>query len=115
MRIGLYYTACVFRTCSKIGCSEPANRTLTYVHSEACIVIGPLSQQPEPGAHDLCETHADRITPPQEWQIIRLETDAPPVERTRDDLLALADAVREAEPEVPEGRKHGHLTIIEDT
>lgn len=104
----------MFRTCSKIGCSEPASQTLTYVHSEACIVIGPLSQQPEPGAHDLCEVHAERIKAPQDWQLIRLEPDTPPAERSRDDLLAIADAVREAEKVQPEGRKHGHLTIIED-
>ncbi|MEL7583814.1 DUF3499 domain-containing protein [Brevibacterium casei] len=114
------------RTCSKVSCSRSATATMTYVHADACVVIGPLARRAEPGAHDLCADHAARLTPPVDWQLIRIGTGEEPPERTHDDLLAIADAVREAagtttprpdgptpvdEP-APAVRKHGHLRII---
>ena len=69
---------------------------MTYVHSDACVVIGPLSRRAEPGAHDLCAAHAGKLTPPVGWQLIRIQGEQAPPERTHDDLLAIADAVREA-------------------
>lgn len=116
---------------------------MTYVHADACVVIGPLSRRAEPGAHDLCADHAAKLTPLVGWELIRIEGEQAPPERTHDDLLAIADAVREAagrpgdgartgesasasssasEP-TPEqrsdgsvpGRKHGHLRIIGDS
>lgn len=112
---------------------------MTYVHADACVVIGPLSRRAEPGAHDLCAEHAAKLTPPVGWQLIRIEGEQAPPERTHDDLLAIADAVREAAgrpgdgarareaaataPSTSEarsdgsmpGRKHGHLRIIGDS
>ena len=108
---------------------------MTYVHADACVVIGPLSRRAEPGAHDLCADHASRLSPPVDWQLIRIDGEQAPPERTHDDLLAIADAVREAagrsgsdsgegssgasseargDGSVP-GRKHGHLRIIGDS
>lgn len=110
---------------------------MTYVHADACVVIGPLSRRAEPGAHDLCADHAAKLTPPVGWQLIRIEGEQAPPERTHDDLLAIADAVREAagrpgantqpgeaassspaerrsDGSMP-GRKHGHLRIIGDS
>ncbi len=69
---------------------------MTYVHADACVVIGPLARRAEPGAHDLCADHAARLTPPVDWRLIRIGTGEEPPERTHDDLLAIADAVREA-------------------
>ena len=63
---------------------------------------------------DRCSMHADRLTAPVGWQLIRLGQGEETPERSRDDLLAIADAVREAarpKPE-PEGRTHGHLRVI---
>nr|WP_276544721.1 DUF3499 family protein [Brevibacterium luteolum] len=102
--------------CSKMNCNRSAAWTLTYVHADACIVIGPLSMHAQPGAHDLCSMHAERLTAPVGWQLIRLGQGEETPERSRDDLLAIADAVREAakpKPE-PEGRTHGHLRVIGD-
>lgn len=87
---------------------------MTYVHADACVVIGPLALRAEPGAHDLCEEHAKRLKAPVGWQLITLDAGETPPERSRDDLLAIADAVREAakpQPEPP-GRQHGHLRVI---
>ncbi len=112
----MYYTRLVLRTCSKVNCSNAAARTLTYVHADACVVIGPLSVRAEPGAHDLCITHAERLVAPVGWQLIRLEAGEAAPERSRDDILAIADAVREAgRPKpAPQGRGPGRLRLVGD-
>ena len=52
----------------------------------------------EPHCYDLCEDHANRLTAPRGWEVVRHEPDEADVVRSRssDDLEALADAVREA-------------------
>jgi hypothetical protein len=104
------------RLCSKVKCGSSATWTLTYVHADACVVIGPLAMRAEPGAHDLCSFHAERLTAPQGWELIRLGGGEAATERSRDDLLAIADAVREAaKPKVPPNdRPHGHLRVVGD-
>ena len=69
--------------------------TLTYVYSEQTAVLGPLATYAEPHTYDLCVVHAKGLTVPRGWDVIRLLTayvDPGPIP---DDLLALADAVRE--------------------
>ncbi|MCK1803915.1 DUF3499 family protein [Brevibacterium sp. CS2] len=110
------------RLCSKTNCANSAAWTLTYVHADACVVIGPLAMRAEPGAHDLCSRHAERLIAPQGWQLIRLGAGEEQPERSRDDLLAIADAVREAaRPKpapaagpAPVARSHGHLRVVGD-
>ena len=84
------------RQCSKTGCSGPAVATLTYVYRESTAVLGPLATYAEPHTYDLCSRHAEGLTAPRGWEVVRLngEYAAPPP--TTDDLLALANAVREA-------------------
>ena len=84
------------RLCSKPGCSRPAVATLTYDYADATAVLGPLSTYAQPNAYDMCEDHANRFNPPQDWQLIRLVTHFDPVPPSGDDLLALVDAVRQA-------------------
>lgn len=38
------------------------------------VVVGPLATQPEPYSYDLCQDHAQRLTVPQGWQVVRLHT-----------------------------------------
>ena len=59
------------RPCSKVACSSDAIATLTYVYADSMAVLGPLSQKAEPHSYDLCEKHADRLSAPQGWQVIR--------------------------------------------
>ncbi len=84
------------RQCSKTGCSGPAVATLTYVYRDSTAVLGPLATYAEPHTYDLCARHAERLTAPRGWEVVRLggEYETPPP--TTDDLLALANAVREA-------------------
>ncbi len=70
--------------------------TLTYVYSDRAAVLGPLATYAEPHTYDLCSQHATRLTAPRGWDVVRLATDFPDPQPSGDDLLALADAVREA-------------------
>lgn len=70
--------------------------TLTYVYADSTAVLGPLATQAEPHSYDLCATHAERLTAPRGWEVVRLASDFVPARPSEDDLDALADAVREA-------------------
>lgn len=82
------------RSCSRTGCPERAVATLTYVYADSMAVVGPLAQQIDPHGYDLCSHHAGRLSAPRGWEVIRLSYDPDP-DPAPDDLLALADAVRE--------------------
>ncbi len=108
------------RRCSRNGCSRPAVATLTYVYNESTAVVGPLAAFAEPHTYDLCETHARSLTAPRGWDVVRHEGEFDPPPPTTDDLLALAEAVREAArperyDEIPTGHqtgRRGHLRVI---
>lgn len=113
------------RPCSKPSCNQSAVATLTYVYSDCTAVLGPLAISSEPHTYDLCSVHADRLTAPRGWDVVRLDFDPLDFEPSTDDLEALADAVREAarprpDRQIPElvpagtvevGRR-GHLRVL---
>lgn len=59
------------RSCSKVGCTVDAVGTLTYVYDDATAVLGPLAYRPEPHSYDLCARHAERLSVPQGWTVLR--------------------------------------------
>ena len=59
------------RPCSKVACGREAVATLTYDYADAMAVLGPLSFRREPHSYDLCPRHAERLSAPQGWQIVR--------------------------------------------
>ena len=75
--------------------------TLTYVYSDQTAVLGPLATYAEPHAYDLCEAHSERLSAPRGWEVLRLAPDPDAFGPSGDDLLALADAVREAARPAP--------------
>lgn len=84
-------------------------------------MLGPLAQLAEPHSYDLCSEHAGRLTAPRGWEVVRLMPDFVPTGPSPDDLVALAEAVREAgrprpaAPEAPEPRdgvRRGHLRVL---
>ena len=75
--------------------------TLTYVYCDQTAVLGPLATYAEPHAYDLCEVHSERLSAPRGWEVLRLAPDPDAFGPSPDDLLALADAVREAARPVP--------------
>lgn len=84
------------RLCSRSGCATRASATLTYVYSDSTAVLGPLALQATPGSYDLCPRHAQGLSAPRGWEVIRLpDSDQEQSEPATDDLLALADAIRD--------------------
>jgi len=82
------------RRCCRPGCPQYAVATLTFVYSDSTAVVGPLATVREPHSWDLCVTHAGRITAPRGWELVRHAGPLPSY-ADDDDLVALADAVRE--------------------
>ena len=99
------------RRCSRTSCEATAVATLTYVYAESTAVLGPLALTHEPGAYDLCSKHAESLSVPKNWEVIRLPQSDPVAEhreRTADDeLMALADAVRQI------GLRHDEVSLPE--
>jgi hypothetical protein len=58
--------------------------------------VGPLAAFAEPHSYDLCEQHARGLTAPRGWDLVRHDGEFEPPPPSIDDLVALADAVREA-------------------
>lgn len=74
--------------------------TLTFVYSDSTAVVGPLATVNEPHSWDLCVGHASRITAPRGWELVR-HAGPLPTHPDEDDLVALADAVREGREPAP--------------
>ena len=70
--------------------------TLTYIYADSTAVLGPLATFSEPHSYDLCDKHSARLTVPNGWSVIRQSADADSAGPSDDDLMAIADAVREA-------------------
>lgn len=114
------------RRCSRTACARPAVATLTYVYADQTAVLGPLALHAEPHAYDLCEAHSERLSAPRGWEVMRLAPDPSLAGPSTDDLLALADAVREAARPAPapppavrpveetgrEVARRGHLRVL---
>ncbi|MBO0871276.1 MAG: DUF3499 domain-containing protein [Micromonosporaceae bacterium] len=69
---------------------------MTYVYSDSTAVVGPLAAFAEPHTYDLCEPHALSLTAPRGWDLVRHDGEFEPPPPSTDDLVALAEAVREA-------------------
>ncbi len=116
------------RKCSRNACVQSAVATLTYDYRESTAVIGPLAPVATPGTYDLCQAHAKKMTVPKGWQIVRVPIPEGPVSPDDDDLMALANAIRqvglpmeedelkkrEAEAGIVELNRRGHLRVIAD-
>ncbi len=88
------------RRCCRPGCPHYAVATLTFVYSDSTAVVGPLATVREPHSWDLCVSHAGRITAPRGWELVR-HAGPLPTHPDEDDLVALADAVREGRDGIP--------------
>ena len=83
------------RSCSRVSCRSLASMTLTYIYADSTAVLGPLATFSEPHSYDLCEAHGKRLTVPNGWNVIKEEGSQINRGPTEDDLMAIADAVRE--------------------
>jgi hypothetical protein len=97
------------------------------VYGDQTAVLGPLATYAEPHAYDLCDEHSERLSAPRGWEVLRLAPDPDTLGPSSDDLLALADAVREAARQEPrdarpesdreavgvrETGRRGHLRVL---
>src|SRR5215469_8549465 len=107
------------RRCSRPACKRAAVHTLTYVYRDSTAVLGPLAAYVEPHCYDLCAAHADRMTVPIGWEVVRLPDG--PAEGQEDDLEALANAAMEATTPHTAGEpvgqgveigRRGHLRVL---
>ena len=85
--------------------------TLTYVYAESIAVVGPLATYSEPHAYDLCEIHGAKLTVPNGWQVIRRELNAGESGPSEEDLMAIADAVREVVTREFQDSNSNHSTL----
>jgi hypothetical protein len=90
------------RRCCRPGCPHYAVATLTFVYSDSTAVVGPLATAREPHSWDLCVSHAGRITAPRGWELVR-HSGPLATNPDEDDLIALAEAVREGRDVVGAG------------
>lgn len=90
------------------------------MYADSTAVLGPLAHLAEPHSYDLCAEHAERLTAPRGWEVLRLMPEFEDAGPSPDDLSALADAVREAgrvrrpaePPTVTETARRGHLRVL---
>ena len=115
------------RRCSRTACDRSAVTTLTYVYADQTAVLGPLATYAEPHAYDLSPAARRAL-----HLAVRPGCAAQPVPRSslrcppfHHDLLALANAVREAARPLPaatatratergsrETMRRGHLRVL---
>ena len=62
------------RICSKVGCARDAVATLTFDYEGRMAALGPLGLGDDPHAHDLCALHAQRLSVPAGWEVLRHES-----------------------------------------
>ena len=86
------------------------------MYADQTAVLGPLATYAEPHAYDLCEEHAERLSAPRGWEVVRLAREPVDPQPKGDDLLALADAVREAaRPPAPAQRGPASTPVPTET
>lgn len=83
------------RVCTKPGCTRGAVATLTYDYHDSTAVLGPLATSAQPHTYDLCDHHAENLTVPRGWQVVRLQTRFDPAPPSSEDLLALVEVIRD--------------------
>jgi hypothetical protein len=111
------------RRCSRTACNRVAEATLTYVYADSTAVLGPLATYSEPHCYDLCAQHSERLTAPRGWEVLRLAAPSSEPMPSDEDLMAIAEAVRETarsrvprhDEALPEIGRRGHLRALPPT
>lgn len=57
------------RLCSRTGCSERAEVTLTYHYGRSQVWLDDLFAERDPHAYDMCDRHAARLSVPSGWSL----------------------------------------------
>jgi hypothetical protein len=86
--------------------------TLTYIYADSTAVLGPLATFSEPHSYDLCDAHGKRLTVPNGWTVIKEESSQENQGPSNDDLMAIADAVREVAANHESAEKNSQVTDV---
>ncbi len=57
------------RLCARPGCSAPAAATFNFDGLNRIVWLNPLTDAGAYGAGDLCPRHAERLSPPRNWEL----------------------------------------------
>jgi hypothetical protein len=57
------------RQCTRTGCSERAEVTLTYDYGQSHAWLEALSAERDPHTYDMCTRHAERLSVPSGWHL----------------------------------------------
>ena len=101
------------RQCSRSACKEAAVATLTYVYADSTAVLGPLAVYAEPHCYDVCAVHAERLTAPRGWEVVRLNGNDRSAAGRNDEPGVPADAARNGaqEPAAEGTRRSGRPSL----
>ncbi len=62
-------TPAALRQCSRPGCSEDAELTLSYHYGRSQVWLDDLSNERDPHSYDLCARHGERVSVPSGWYL----------------------------------------------
>ncbi len=65
------------RTCAKPRCGSDASFTAALRYGDREVLVGELTAESDPNLVDLCPEHAERLTPPMGWRIVRQQVRQP--------------------------------------
>ncbi|MFA5565918.1 MAG: DUF3499 family protein [Acidimicrobiia bacterium] len=57
------------RSCARTACSNQPTATLSYDYANRMVWLEVLSAEAHPMTHDLCTSHADRVSVPLGWHL----------------------------------------------
>ncbi len=57
------------RQCTRTGCSERAEVTLTYDYGQSHAWLDSLTHERDPHTYDMCARHAERLSVPTGWHL----------------------------------------------
>ncbi len=57
------------RQCSRSGCADRAEATLTYHYGQSQVWLDDLAPEREPHSYDICGRHATRLSVPHGWRL----------------------------------------------
>lgn len=57
------------RQCSRTGCAEPAEVSLSYDYARRSAWLDVLTEVRDPHSYDLCRRHAERVSVPHGWSL----------------------------------------------
>jgi hypothetical protein len=65
------------RICAKLGCRSRASVTAALRYGDREVLVGDLTEKPDPNLVDLCTAHALGLRPPIGWSVVDVRRAVP--------------------------------------